>query len=148
MEIQNDFKEFFECLNAHDVEYMIVGSYALAFHGSPRYTGDIDVYVKPDKINAERIVKALDDFGFSSLGLSPSDFQLPDKIIQLGVAPVRIDIMTSISGIDWETAARGCAHGFYSDLPVRYIGRNEFIQNKRACGRKKDAADLEVMGEE
>jgi len=148
MEIQSDYKEFFEFLNAHEVQYLIVGSYALAFHGSPRYTGDIDVYVKPDKANAAKVIQALADFGFGSMGLAAFDFESPDKVVQLGVSPVRIDIMTSISGVDWDSAYSNSDDGFYGDVPVKYIGRSEFILNKRASGRKKDLADLEALGVE
>ena len=148
MEIQTDFREFFEFLNAHNVEYLIVGSYALAFHGAPRYTGDIDVYVKPDKENAANVMQALTDFGFGSIGIAASDFESPDMVVQLGVSPVRIDIITSISGVDWYSAFKGGEDGFYGDIPVKYIGRAEFIRNKRASGRKKDIADLEALGAE
>ncbi len=148
MEIQTDFRELFEFFNAHKVQYLIVGSYALAFHGVPRYTGDIDVYVKPDKENANKIIKALTDFGFGSIGLDVSDFVSEDKVVQLGVSPVRIDIITSISGVDWKTAFNGSVDGYYGDVPVKYIGRSEFIQNKKASGRKKDLADLEALGAE
>ncbi len=147
MEIQSDYKELFECFNAHKVQYMIVGSYALAFHGAPRYTGDIDVYVKPDQKNAVSIIKALDDFGFASLGLVTADFEWPDKVVQLGVSPIRIDLMTSISGMDWETAFKGSENGYYGDVPVKYIGRREFVANKRASGRQKDLADIEALDE-
>ena len=148
MELQKDFKEFFECLNARRVEYLIVGSYALAFHGSPRFTGDIDVYVKPDRINADKIISALDDFGFGAIGLTPEDFMSSDKVVQLGYSPIRIDIMTSISGVDWEEASKGAVEGDYGSVPVKFIGRREFVLNKRASGRKKDLADLEALGEE
>jgi len=148
MEIQSDYKEFFEFLNVHDVQFLIVGSYALAFHGSPRYTGDIDIYVKPDKANAAKVIQALTDFGFGSMGLAAFDFESPDTVVQLGVSPVRIDIMTSISGIDWDSAFSNSEDGFYGDVPVKYIGRSEFILNKRASGRKKDIADLEALGVE
>ena len=97
MEVQKDFKEFLVLLNAHDVNFMIVGGYALAYHGAPRYTGDIDVFVKPDIENAQRIIKVLEEFGFSSLELSINDFQNEDNVVQLGVPPVRIDIITSIN---------------------------------------------------
>jgi hypothetical protein len=141
----NRLEKLFEYFNAHNVQYLIVGSYALAFHGSPRYTGDIDVFVKPDKENAARIIKALADFGFASLDLETSDFESPDKVVQLGVSPVRIDLMTLISGVDWETSYEGSDDGYYGDVPVKYIGREEFIANKRASGRKKDLADLEAL---
>ncbi len=148
MEVQNDFKELLELFNAHKVEYMIVGGYALAFHGAPRYTGDIDILVKPDQENALRVLSALEEFGFGSVGLEKSDFISQDKIVQLGVPPVRVDIITTISGITWEEAASGKVAGKYGDIPVYYIGRDQFIANKRAIGRKRDLADLEALGED
>lgn len=105
MEVQQDFKELLVLLNAHKVEYMIVDGYALAFHGVPRFTGDIDIFVKPDPQNAERIIEALEIFGFGSVGLTPEDFKNPDKVVQLGVPPVRIDIVTSITGVSWDAAS-------------------------------------------
>jgi hypothetical protein len=147
MEIQPDYKELFGLLNRHNVLYIIVGSYALAFHGAPRYTGDIDILVKPDPENAKRIMKTLQDFGFGATGLTESDFISPDKIIQLGYPPVRIDLLTSISGVDWETAENGCTPGQFGEVPVKYLGKKEFIINKRATNRKKDQADLEALEE-
>jgi Nucleotidyl transferase of unknown function (DUF2204) len=148
MEVQKDFRELLELFNAHKVEYLIVGGYALAFHGVPRYTGDIDIFVKPDTENALRILKALDEFGFGSLDLKEEDFRSPNKVVQLGYPPVRIDIITSISGLSWDEAYEGLDKGKYGDVPVYYIGLNHYILNKRASGRKKDIADLEALGEE
>ncbi|MFO7891769.1 MAG: nucleotidyltransferase [bacterium] len=148
MEIQPDFKDLLELFNAHKVKYIIVGGYALAFHGAPRYTGDIDIYIKPDTQNAERIMQALDEFGFESAELTSEDLKNPDNVIQLGVPPVRVDIITSISGVTWEDAYSGCIDGKYGDVPVKYIGLNEFIINKRTTGRKKDLSDLEALGED
>lgn len=147
MEIYPDYKELFRLFNDHKVRYIIVGSYALAFHGAPRYTGDIDILVKPDPENAVNIIKALDDFGFGSVGLSESDFILLGKIIQLGYPPVRIDLITSISGVDWDTAEKGSVPGQYGEIPVSYLGKKEFILNKQTTNRKKDLADLEALGE-
>ena len=146
METQKDFKELLELFNAHNVEYMIVGGYALAFHGAPRYTGDIDVYVRPDKENAQRIMTALDEFGFGSVGLENADFAYEDKVVQLGVPPVRIDIITSLSGVSWEEAFSSQVKGKYGDVPVYYIGIDQFIKNKRSTGRIKDMADVEALG--
>jgi len=148
MEVQPDFKDLLELFNAHKVKYMIVGGYALAYHGAPRYTGDIDIYVKPDSQNAELIMKALVEFGFGSAGLKVEDFENPDKVVQLGVPPVRVDIFTSISGVSWKDASTGCVDVKYSDVPVKYIGLNEFIINKRTTGRKKDLSDLEALGKD
>jgi hypothetical protein len=146
MEIQKDFKELLESFNVHNVEYMIVGGYALAFHGVPRYTGDIDLFIKPDKKNARRAMDALDEFGFGSVGIELSDLAYENKVIQLGVPPVRIDIITSISGVTWKEACSSRVKGQYGDVPVYYIGLDQFIENKKSIGRKKDMADLEALG--
>ena len=107
MEIQQDFKELLELFNAHKVEYLIVGGYALAFHGAPRFTGDIDLLVQSDSENAARILEALKEYGFGSLKLSEVDFTSPNNVVQLGVPPVRVDIMTSLTAVDWEQARAG-----------------------------------------
>jgi hypothetical protein len=148
MEVQQDFRELLALFNAHDVAYIIVGAYALAYHGAPRYTGDLDVFIRPDSQNAQHVLQALAQFGLGSLDLMVEDFTVPDKVVQLGVAPVRIDIVTSITGVTWEEAVVGQVKGKFGDVPVNYLGRNEFIRNKRALGRKKDLADIEALGEE
>lgn len=148
MEIQKDFREFLALLIEHEVRFMIVGGYALAYHGAPRFTGDIDVFVKPDRENAARIINALDDFGFSSLEITIDDFQDENKVVQLGLPPVRIDIITSISGVTWEEADASKEPGLYGDVSVFYIGKLQYITNKRATGRTKDIADIEALGEE
>lgn len=148
MEVQKDFRDLLELLNAHQVEYMIVGAYALAFYGVPRYTGDMDIFVKPEAENARHIMAALNDFGFGSSGLKAEDFAAEDRVIQLGYSPVRIDIITSLTGISWTEASSGRVAGTYGGIPVYFIGRQQLIKNKKALGRKKDLADLEALGEE
>ncbi len=111
MEVQPDFRDLLVLLNKHKVEYMIVGGYALAFYGVPRYTGDIDIFVKPEGENARHILLSLEGFGFGALGLTLADFEGPDQIIQLGFPPVRIDIITSISGVSWDDAAPNAVEG-------------------------------------
>jgi len=145
MEIRTDFKELLELFNKNKVEYLIVGGYALAFHGAPRFTGDIDLFVRPVRENAERILIALDEFGFGSLDLSEDDFTTPGKVVQLGVPPIRIDIITRVSGVSWEKADAGKVPGEYDRTPVHFISREDFISNKKATGRKKDAADIEAI---
>ena len=148
MEVQKDFRDLLELFNAHKVEYMIVGAYALAFHGAPRYTGDMDIFVKCDAENAQRIMAALNNFGFGSVGITAPDFEVEERVVQLGVVPVRVDLVTSITGVSWEEAISGRVEGMYGDVPVYYIGRRQFIANKKTLGRKKDLADLEALGEE
>jgi hypothetical protein len=148
MEIHTDFKELLELFNKHKVEYLVVGGYALAFHGAPRFTADIDLFVRPDQENAERILAALDEFGFGSLDLSEDDFTTQGQIIQLGVPPIRIDIITSVSGVSWEKATLDKVPGQYDQTPVFFIGREDFITNKKSTGRKRDIADIEALGEQ
>ena len=145
MEAQQDFKELLALLNKHHVKYLIVGAYALAFHGSPRNTGDIDILIQPETANAKLILEALKAFGFGSLGLTIKDFNKPENVVQLGVPPVRIDLITSISGVTWAEAHKGKAPGYYGDVPVYYLGKSEYIKNKKASGRKKDLADIEAI---
>ncbi|MBL1141688.1 MAG: hypothetical protein HND53_06615 [Proteobacteria bacterium] len=147
MEVLSDFKERLELFNSHKINYLVAGGYALAYHGAPRFTGDIDLYVKPDSENAEHILNALQEFGFGSLKLTKEDFMEPGQIIQLGMPPGRIDIITSISGVDWEEAFTGKVEGTCGGVPVNFLGREQFIKNKKATGRAKDLADLEALGE-
>jgi predicted nucleotidyltransferase len=145
MEVQQDFRELLKLLNEHDVAYIIVGGYALAFYGAPRYTGDIDLFVNPSQENAKRILDALDQFGFGGFGLTIEDFVTPENVVQLGYPPVRIDFITSISGISWEEAFINSEKGSLGDIPTLFIGKEQFIKNKKASGRIKDIADLEAL---
>lgn len=145
MEIYPDFKELLELFNAQKVEYLIVGAHALAFHGLIRATKDIDLYVRPTQANAERIMTALDAFGFGQVGLDAKDFQQPDQTIQLGYPPVRIDLITSLTGLTWEQAAGGRCQGEYGGQPVPFLGRTELIANKKAAGRPQDLADVDRL---
>ncbi|VAX36636.1 hypothetical protein MNBD_UNCLBAC01-19 [hydrothermal vent metagenome] len=148
MELHQDYKELLVLFNAHRVEYLIVGAYALAFYGAPRFTGDIDIFINPNKTNAKNIITALNNFGFGSLGLKEDDISKPNQVIQLGIPPVRIDLITSLTGLSWEIANQHKEAGNYDTIPVYFIGRQELIINKRSTNRKKDAADLEALGEE
>jgi hypothetical protein len=148
MEIERDFKELLALLNSHHVEYILVGAYALAFHGVPRFTGDLDVFIRPDPTNSKRILDALTDFGFGSVGLSSEDFERSNQVVQLGVPPVRIDLITGISGVSWELADSGAVPANLGGVGVRFISRDHLLMNKRAAGRKKDLADIEALGED
>ena len=143
--LSRDFKEFIESLNAHAVEYLVVGGYALAAHGHPRYTGDLDVWVNRQPGNLARLMKALEAFGFGSLGLSVQDFAAPDAVVQLGYPPGRIDLLTGIDGVQFDAcfARRLVMQVAGLDLPIIHI--EDFKTNKRATGRLKDLADLEAL---
>lgn len=147
MEVYQDYKELFASLNSRNVNYVIVGAYAMAFHGHPRFTGDIDILVQPAADNAGRVIRALEDFGFSFPDLTADDFNTIDNVIQLGVPPVRVDLLTSITGVEWNQVDEHKVPGLYGDIDVWFISREDLIQNKRSSGRRKDLADLEALGE-
>lgn len=142
-----DFREFVQLLNAHDVKYLVVGGYAVAFHGYPRYTKDIDLWVQIDERNADRIVAVLHEFGFGSLGLKPEDFLSPDQIIQLGYPPARIDLITSLPGVDFDECYRSRVEVEIDGVSVPFIDLDHLKDNKRASGRLQDLADLENLNE-
>jgi hypothetical protein len=148
MEPPRDFCELLECFNAHRVDAIIVGAYALGFHGAPRMTGDLDILLDRSSANAGRVMDALTAFGFGGTGLSAADFQQPDVVVQLGVPPVRVDLLTGISGVTWEEAWTGRIAGELGGVSVAFLGLSELRRNKRAVGRHKDLADLEALGEE
>lgn len=146
MVLSRDFKEFIELLNAREVKYLIIGGYAVAFHGSPRNTKDIDIWLLIDPENAERVVRALGDFGFASLGLGPADFMEPDTIVQLGFAPNRIDLIMGAPGVDFGACYAARVETTIDGLVIPFIARNDLIENKKATGRLQDLADVEALG--
>lgn len=143
----SDFSALFACFAAHRVKYLVVGGHAVAFHGKPRFTKDIDVWVEPTPENARCVLAALDDFGFGSVGLSEADFSTPGMIVQLGIAPNRIDLLTAIDGVEFAEAWEGRVEGAFGDERVSYLGRSELVRNKVASGRAQDLADLESLGD-
>ena len=145
MKLERDRREFIELLNARDVRYVIVGAFALAHHGRPRYTGDIDFFVEASPENAERLSQVLDQFGFANVGLVEEDFTAADQVVQLGVEPHRMDLMTSISGVAFEEAWNTREYGNLDGLQVPYISRELLKRNKAAVGRKQDLADLDYL---
>lgn len=144
MLLNRNFKEFAESLNAKGVDYLVVGDYALAAHGHPRYTGDIDFWVRPTADNLTRLLGALHDFGFGSLGLSLDDFD-SDTVVQLGQPPRRIDLLTAIDGVTFEACFGRREQVELAGIRVNIIGLEDFKTNKRASGRHKDLADLENL---
>ena len=144
--LNQDFREFIESLNANRVRYLVVGGYAVALHGHPRYTKDIDIWLERDQENAERLVRALDHFGFASLGLAARDFLEPDQIIQLGYAPNRIDLLTTLAGLDFGTCYASRLVVTIDQVEVDFIDLDNLKASKRAAGRLQDLADLENLG--
>lgn len=145
MKLERDLREFIELLNARDVRYVVVGAFALAHHGRPRYTGDIDFFVESSAQNAERLSQVLKQFGFANIGVVKEDFTAPDQVVQLGVAPHRMDLMTSISGVAFAEAWNTREYGDLDGLQVPYISRELLKRNKIAVGRKQDLADLDYL---
>ena len=141
MELNPDFQEFLRSFVSRDVRFLIVGGYALAAHGHPRYTKDLDVWVWADSSNSERIIAALEEFGFGDLGLTPTDFEAPDVVVQLGREPQRIDILTFATGLDFEEAYRHRVLVDVGGLTVPFISVDDLRTNKLATGRLRDQAD-------
>ena len=144
MSVSRDFEELFELLNAQGVKGLIVGGYAVAYHAKPRYTKDIDIWIEPTRENVERLLQALDEFGFGSLGLKVEDFS-PGRFIQLGQPPNRIDLLTAIKGVAFEEAWETRVEDLFGDQHVCFLGREELIRNKKAVGRSRDREDVRML---
>lgn len=140
-----DFREFIQSLNADNVRYLIVGGYAVALHGYPRYTKDLDIWIELSAENASNILKALEHFGFSSLGLVQTDFLVPDQIIQLGYPPSRIDIITTLPGVNFSECYPDRIMEIIEGVPINFIDLDNLKKNKKASGRYQDLADLENL---
>lgn len=140
-----DFKEFIELLNENKVRYLIVGGYAVAYHGHPRYTKDIDIWVWINPSNAEKIIQTMKDFGFESLGLQPKDFLETDTVIQLGHPPNRIDLIMGIPGVDFEECYAARVEEENEGVSLPYIDLENLKKAKRASGRLQDLADIENL---
>lgn len=145
MELEPDFNEFCSLLNAHHVEFVIVGAYALAFHGAPRYTGDLDLLVRPTEENGQRLLDAITAFGFPTAPVTPRDIVVGRKVIQMGVPPIQLHVMSAIDGVTWDEVWTGREQGRLGDQEVSFIGQKEFLKNKRAAGREKDLADIDAL---
>ena len=140
-----DFREFIQSLNDNEVRYLVVGGYAVAVHGYPRYTKDIDIWIEINPANAARIIHALDDFGFASLGLKAEDFMEADTIIQLGYPPDRIDLITSLTGVDFGVCYASRVIIEIDEILVNFIDLENLRKNKQSTGRLQDLADLENL---
>jgi predicted nucleotidyltransferase len=145
MVLNKDFVEFISLLNKHAVDYMVVGGYALAFHGKPRQTGDLDVWIDNATSNAEKMIKVIKDFGFGSLGIKEEDFLKDNSIVQLGYPPLRIDILNAIDGVQFKEAMSHRLSQKIDGVVIPFIAKEDFIKNKKATGRSQDIADIKEI---
>ena len=145
MKTENDYEEFLELLNKYNVRYCVIGAFALAFHARPRYTKDMDILIEPTTENAKRLLIALDEFGFGSLNLAVEDFSTQGNIIQLGYEPVRIDIITSIKGLDFADIWKRRIQGPYGKQTINFIDRQNLIRSKKLSNRDQDKVDLKLL---
>ena len=145
MKLDKNLREFIALLNSRRVEYLVVGGHAVAFHGYPRFTGDIDFFVAVSPATAEKLINVLDAFGFGGIGITKEDFLQSGSVVQLGFPPNRIDLVTGIEAVSfgeaWDTRIAAELDG----LPVHFIARDLLVKNKRAAGRTKDIADAEAI---
>ena len=144
-DLPQDFSEFVELLNENSVRYLIVGGYAVGFHGHARYTKDLDVWIEPTEQNATRLLQALDQFGFGQLNLKVDDFVTPEQIIQLGHEPIRIDLLTSVKGAEFSEAIKSAVDAEVDGVNYVVIGLEQLIAAKKAAGRPQDLGDVDLL---
>lgn len=145
MPLHRDLREFIECLNSNKVEYLVVGALAVSWHGFPRYSADIDFWLRASRTNADLVVQAIRDFGLGSVGLTAEDFLVGDRVVQLGHPPNRIDLLTSITGVAFEDAWQTRVSGTLDGLTVEFIGKAALLRNKESTGRNKDLIDAHEL---
>ncbi len=144
MRVEKDFEDFIRLLNENDVRYVIVGAFAIAFYARPRFTGDIDFFIDHSNSNIQALLQTISAFGFDSLDLSEKDFD-EDTIVQLGYEPNRIDLLTSISGVNFRQAFDNKIKGKYGEEPAFFISLDDLIANKKVSDRMQDKSDLELL---
>src|SRR3990172_7325719 len=142
MNLPKDFSEFIALLNEKNVRYLLIGGYAVAYHSRPKLTEDIDFWIESTTDNAHKMVSVMNDFGFASLGLTQEDFLIANQVIQLGYPPLRIDLLTNIAGLDFESSFKRCVIIEIDSLKIPLLSIEDLIENKKASGRKKDLFDI------
>ncbi len=145
METSRDFEEFFVCLNANSVTYLVVGGYAYAVHAEPRYTKDLDIFYKCSSDNADRLLNAIRDFGFESLSINVDDLTTVGKVIQMGYPPLRFDLINEKDGVTFEEAYKNHLDSKYGEEIIRVIGKKALIKNKKESGREQDLLDAKRL---
>ena len=146
--LAQDFADLLRAFIAHEVRFLVIGAYALAVHGRPRATGDLDVWVEPTPENARRVIAALREFGAPLADLSERDLVTPGVVYQIGIAPLRIDLLTRASGIEFASAWSARTEALFEDVRAPVIGKRDLIANKRATGRARDLADIEHLDDD
>lgn len=144
-QLSDDFKEFLQLLNSEKIEYLIVGGYAVSYYGYPRPTGDLDIWIAIHPENAAKLISALTQFGFGSAGATPDLFLTPGRVVRMGRPPLRIEILSSISGVGFADCYRRRVQAELGGMTVDMIARDDLVTNKRAAGRAKDQNDLEHL---
>lgn len=147
MRVEKDFEDFIRLLNYYKVKYLVVGAYALIYYTYPRNTGDIDFFIEASELNAGKILKVLEDFGFENSTLKKEDFIKPDTILQIGVRPNRIDLITGISGVKFSETYKNKVKSSFGTEKVYFISAKDLLKNKKAAARSKDIADAVVIEE-
>jgi len=145
MHIHNDFREFLKLLKDHDVDFVVLGGYAVAFHGYVRNTQDIDILFRNDERGVRGVLAALRAFGFPEGTVDSATVAEPGNVLRIGIPPVRIELLNSLSGLTFDEVWAGRVEGTYGEVPVYFIGRDELIRNKRAAGRGKDLIDIDEL---
>ncbi len=145
IQLPREFSDMLRLLNEHDARYLVIGGFAVAYHGYPRATGDIDIWVATSGDNPVRVHAAVRAFGFDLDSLSPSDFENRDRVVRLGYPPMRVEFMTSIQGVEFETCYEHRVLGDFDGVPTSLIGLECLRANKLACGRNKDLNDLQNL---
>ena len=145
MNVEKDFREFIALLNKYKVRYLIIGGFAFSYYAEPRFTKDIDILIDSEGSNAKNLILAIQDFGFKDIELTSADFLTPSQVIQLGIAPLRIDLLTVIKGLDFLELWHNRTTGKYGNIETFFISKQDLIKSKRLSGRKQDLADIEKL---
>lgn len=145
MPFEKDFIDFIELCNTHNVEYLVVGGLAVVVHGYPRFTGDIDIWMKMTEENADKMLSVIKDFGLASLKITKEDLLKENGVIQFGVRPVRVDIMNELAGLDFDEAYVKRKEVIWENIKINFIGLKELLVSKKVAGRKQDEADIQKL---
>lgn len=145
MKISQDFEEFFELLTRNNVRYLVIGGYAYAIHAEPRYTKDLDIFYESTEVNAGKLLQTIKDFGFESLELTMDDFIKRGRIVQLGLSPLRIDLLNDVEGITFEDSWQNKIESKYGSQTIYVLSKSDLIKHKQASGRDQDLVDVKNL---